>query len=822
MWPGPEAIAIWVELVAERKKDIIENMDSSQIQGLAARVAAQQEISRADLAAWDASARAWLLSADEVQKFNLTQLRLIIKDSGLLVSSLGTTYHSVIEVWITAMKTLQEIILGRPQRISKGALLVGLSCWHIFPDLNVVGPLAHVKFSDELVNKGGIVTVGLQNASAGDDLGVQWSLSLSHLRYYGNPVVVSASAGANGSRISMEDLHMVALGSLFEAWGDYISSPDAGARMIVVLKSCLGFNTDEEFEMSLPAVYILWSAATRLIESSNLERQRLLCLLAYGRRRGQNFLISFTRTLEPVFGLASPHTLWASLSPGKGVKISTAQRIDDLRKIADLCGLSSRDCVIRYRQAEDSMGTAQYAYTTAIPLTKPSLKRTTEGDLKNTAGHLYWCSQTSSLSRLYPVTETNKKYRLIWSSAPECFRLDSPDQQSVDFGHFIGDINETSLFHVTFDSTTTIFSDTEVVDILEAFGPNLPGLRDALASLDHARSATRFDGSNIVQIWETASYLLLTSLTLLAEAGRIYRHLPGATVSISIVDQSMWKVSYSDRLSYRLADKFACIAMFETGSHSVSSGKLESVMAMSSGNSIYVASALLQDPLEPNSYGPQGIVRIVGNIDHPGVVMLVPPQAPLIREADPANWRVINHDEFDGKLESCFSGTSLHLSFTKYEVPLSVPIGAVDAEVSMVETLISTHDQKHWVADLDIIANLRCEELFKRLQSPHCRHEGTGPKPSKENAVLQIGRACGRRLVSISSWEELLDPPENLGSTCIGVVRAFDSWHARLATMSVSVQRRLRTVVLPTESFCTICGADVYRNMAEFAQILIF
>ena len=95
-----------MELVAERKKDIIENTDASQLQGMAARVAAQQEISRMDLAMWDASARAWLMSADEVQKVNLTQLRLIIKDCGLFVSTLGATYDSVIDVWTVAMKTL--------------------------------------------------------------------------------------------------------------------------------------------------------------------------------------------------------------------------------------------------------------------------------------------------------------------------------------------------------------------------------------------------------------------------------------------------------------------------------------------------------------------------------------------------------------------------------------------------------------------------------------------------------------------------------------------------------------------------------------------
>lgn len=835
MWPGPEATAIWVELVAERKKDINEKMDASQIQGLAARVAAHQEISRSDLAAWDASARAWLLSADEVQKFNLTQLRLIIKDSGLLVSSLGTTYKSVIDVWITAMKTLQDLILGRPQRVSKGALLVGLSCWHIFPDLNVVSPLKHVKFNDELVDNGGVVTLGLQSASPGDDLGVQWSLSLSHLRYYGNPVVVSTSIGSNGSRISMPDLHMIALGSLFERWGECITDPCAGARMLVVLKSSLGYRTDEEFETDLPGIYIICSAAMRLINSSELERQRILCLLAYGRRRGQNFLISPLKSVRPAFGLANPDTLWAALSPPKGVALTTAQQIENLRIFANLCGLSSGDCIIRYHCGSNDMGISQYAYTkyaytTAIPLLKRPFKRNPEGELKNDRSHVTWAP---GISPNLPELKTNKDHLLLWINAPECFQLNSlstaaepqgPDDRMVQFCHLVGDVTETSLFHLDPDAVTMNLVDTTITNILEAFGPNLPGLRNATC----VSSSYFIEESNLpYSYWtdDSGRASLLKSLKCLAEASHIYRQLTGATVSISIVDHPIYKAPFFDSHSfgtqYSLAEKLACIAMFETGSHTVRSEQLKSVMAMSSGNSIYVANALLQDPLEANQYGPQGITRIVGNIDHPGVVMLAPPQAPLVREEDPGSWRVVNHHKFDGKVENCFSGTSLHLSFTKYEVPLSVSIGAVDAEISMVETLISTHDQKHWVADLDIIASLRSTE-FTRLQSPRCTHEGTNPRPTMENAAVQIGRASGKRLVSISSWEELLDPPGNLGITSIGVVRASDSWHARLATMSVSVQRRLRTVVLPTEPLCTICGADVYRNMASFAQILIF
>ena len=150
-----------------------------------------------------------------------------------------------------------------------------------------------------------------------------------------------------------------------------------------------------------------------------------------------------------------------------------------------------------------------------------------------------------------------------------------------------------------------------------------------------------------------------------------------------------------------------------------------------------------------------------------------------------------------------------------------MPIGAKDADVTIVETLISTHDRQSWVADLDIIASLRCEQFFKRLSPPRCKHENDCPRPPMEIAVTQIEKISRRQLVSINSWEELLDTPADLGASSIGVVRAFDNWHARVATTSVSVQKKLRTVVLPTEPYCTVCGAFKFAEMEVFAQILI-
>lgn len=225
-----------VEVVEERKAEIKATADESQIRGVADYMASQQIITRAELASWDASARSWILSADEVKQYEQVQLKLITKNVGLSVNSSGNTYKNVTEAWTTAMISLEKLINGMPQSISKGAVLLGLSAWHIFPDLNIVGEKnASVLFRDALVAPGGIITIGLQNINENDDNGVRWSLDLSYLKHYGDPVVVSVSSAADGTRVSANELHIIAFGSLLEAWGTVGDDPIVVAKTILKL-----------------------------------------------------------------------------------------------------------------------------------------------------------------------------------------------------------------------------------------------------------------------------------------------------------------------------------------------------------------------------------------------------------------------------------------------------------------------------------------------------------------------------------------------------------------------------------------------------------
>jgi hypothetical protein len=66
-WPGPEAVSIWSELVAERKKEIETGCRARDMFSIATLMAARQDLRQFDLADGDASARSWLRSAGSVK-----------------------------------------------------------------------------------------------------------------------------------------------------------------------------------------------------------------------------------------------------------------------------------------------------------------------------------------------------------------------------------------------------------------------------------------------------------------------------------------------------------------------------------------------------------------------------------------------------------------------------------------------------------------------------------------------------------------------------------------------------------------------------------
>jgi hypothetical protein len=137
------------------------------------------------------------------------------------------------------------------------------------------------------------------------------------------------------------------------------------------------------------------------------------------------------------------------------------------------------------------------------------------------------------------------------------------------------------------------------------------------------------------------------SLRCLATAADVYKLLPGATVAIEVVSSPIrncqWASSSVPQQHRDIPDPnplrqslyalfpfkltrgqaFACVAYFESGNHNIQPPMLSRVMAMSSGDSIFVAAQLICDPYEPpqkvNSVGFWGMLgeRALICLSHP-------------------------------------------------------------------------------------------------------------------------------------------------------------------------------------------------------------
>ncbi|KAH0565865.1 hypothetical protein GP486_000743 [Trichoglossum hirsutum] len=870
IWPGPEAISVWVELVAGRKREIETSHDSSDASNLSTVAAARQELTRDQLARWDASARAWIRAADEAKKKNQQQLMLIIYNVAIPVSNVTNVYQSVIRAWISSMNAMENLIKGMPQRVQDGAILLCLSAWHLYPDMVVLGSTTtEVEQKDPLLAPGGCLTIGLENSDSSLSGGVYWSLSLAHLRYYGEPIQRSRSIGGDSSRIPFEDFTLAALGSVFIGLGAHESRILAGAKFFTTLWSYLIRKTETEMfsiEKSLAQVIlacssswmnVLVNAANLLVESNDFNRKRASMLARMGYRRGDSFLTHAQKRLPPVFGFTNFGPLFSTL---KGEE----ERIRILRSIASKHNLDANAVIIRYKYSN-----AAFEYATAIPITRSSTKRNSEGIEIPFSGHQRWipaghvslvktncqcfdecedecpciiakaqCSPQCHGPNLITCTNiefdfTQMRIESIHDTGDICTTFDKIDLNAADnemqFSWYDAPISTRATRPTNTSGRTTydpdildgspwssqqathftfLLGDPQTAAIFIRLDQKIP--REITPNeMDIEYLIESFE-SDAVEIGTLIEYLQLLgktnhwkgyfrSLKALASAADIYKLLPNTTVAFSLISQTLHESHWIPLKSQDPGElhletllkpfpldrpsTLACVVMFETGSWNIAPESFENVMAISSGDSIYVAAPLLCDPYE----SPRGneLKRIIGNVGRAGIALLIPPRNVRTRGPLYNKWELVNHDIFDGKAENCFQNTSMHLSFTGYEIPVGVaPQGFQDREIMAIETLISVHDRGKWVGDLDVLS-IFTSDYFHRMHLHDCAH--------MQATELQLNP------VSIDCWEELIDKPDKPG-----IFRAHENWLARLAGATMSIQLQHHTIILP-RSVCWFC-----------------
>jgi hypothetical protein len=219
---------------------------------------------------------------------------------------------------------------------------------------------------------------------------------------------------------------------------------------------------------------------------------------------------------------------------------------------------------------------------------------------------------------------------------------------------------------------------------------SLPGLREGISSNGRRRAID--DDVTTLQRLSPQN----RSLATLYRASLVYQSLPHADVDLSVTAQPLhtakWaQITGQSALTISRPEAFACIAMFDTSHVNLDPKTFIDVMAISSGDTLYVSEMLLNDPSQ--SLTELGIRCLVGNIGRPGMALLLSPRNPILLEPGVDTWSMVNHESFDGKLEDNFRGISLQLSLTGYDMVINVgEHGRRDKEVFYVEAIVSAHE----------------------------------------------------------------------------------------------------------------------------------
>lgn len=807
MWDPPAAISIWMQLISERKRVLAASGNP-----LDCVASSKVSLTRDQIASWHTSTHAWRLTADEANARRQNQLLLIINNLGIPVNTKLSLSESVINAWQSAMLTVDQLVAGIPQSVQTGAPLLGLSAWHLYPNMVVYCPGKYGKpidilQHDPLVKPSGIMTLGIQDIRRRGD-GIYWSLPLAHLRYYGQPIQSEALLSSRTSRFSIDDLTLVALGSIIRRWCASTTDID------LALKILIQFDELVDIPGGLWGAWswlsLLASAARSFLDAESNIRADKLPFIRCGQRRYPLFVDD--PKSDSIFGLSAPSTL-LRLIPGN------AERVRLLRHVAQDFGEHRFLMII---QCKTGCPNSTWELSSVERL-RSRHKRILDNESAVHSAWRYfrWLNRlhvdpteldiqpdSDSIRLDVPIPCFWAPHGYQWQNAPRAFYSNILEQTCVDNDWrrargvtirsllAFGDPDVAALYCLDISYWTQFTLNYLPRTVRDKYRP-LPNIFVA-KHISWALEERLPSSESLFSHLEEGKFSekMLRSFKALLSVSTLYKDLSNATVELKVAEKPLYKHAWipTNNQGHRYhsfggfqlnrEEMFACIARFESGSFNLDPSAMSRVLAISNGNSIYVARCLLQDSCAPRSS--TAIERIVGNFGKTGMAFLICPDIPDVRpeSGDP---QLVPHLPFDGGEEDCFSQTSLHLSFTGWEQ--EIPVGSSgnrDVEASYVEAAIKLYDHGKWVADLNILDVFK--HRFSRMM-PECEQHRESRIPREE--------LC--KLVSIDSWEELLDSPIE-----IGVIRARGNWQARLAAAALAVQRGHETRIIP-EHVCWTC-----------------
>ncbi|KAI3319528.1 hypothetical protein HD806DRAFT_525510 [Xylariaceae sp. AK1471] len=385
IWEPAEAISIWVELVQERRRAITKDLENGAAMPFSlAAAAAQQEIPRAELAKWDASARAWIETANSCSMIlkPQTQLKLILENISLPIQKVESVYPSVIEVWRTSVTIMECVLSGIPQEVQDGTALLGLCSWNLYPDILVFGSkTVEVHMEDDLLPPGGILSLGCTPSATTPVNGISWSLSLAHLRYYGHPIKKQALLREDPSRLTASEFSQVVLGCIMGHWN---INKEMETATLIFLHNFSEYalshsNRMEKFNSYEIGGYLNSTSVFRFLQDATIKlmanEETGNQLLALGRKRSK-FIPDITkdssgsgtaaqRRSRPYFGLDEPQIFLSCLETTTG-KVEFLRRIggrvDALRSLSPIIRHNVRVDKYEEESEEKSEGESEEEY----------------------------------------------------------------------------------------------------------------------------------------------------------------------------------------------------------------------------------------------------------------------------------------------------------------------------------------------------------------------------------------------------------------------------------------------------------------------------
>ncbi|KAH5442970.1 hypothetical protein HBI23_168910 [Parastagonospora nodorum] len=970
MWDQAEAISIWEELLKSREAEVKDTLqqDGDSSMAVWSALASLQSITRKQLGEWDSSARSWLRTADRspIVLVRQNQLDWIISQARNQVNDREVLYGSVMETWKTALIGVEQLLAGSPQEMQTGEILLGLHAWHLYPDINLLDHKDMIDFSDPLVPKGGILTIGLvRNTEATLSGGLHWSLPLAHLRYYGDPIKRTGKLSGVQNRISLPEFMQTVLGILMKLWNVGDSAMEETLRWICLLHELVSTAMRSRAEKETPYAKNNWLAllSRAVIEFLDSKGDRRLLnkrLINAGRVHGSRKLLG--RCTAPYFGLSQTHHIFQLLKTQEG-------KIKFLRDLMQNQPSFDGELIIRYMPK----GTDLEEFASVFPNSYGrTAKRSHDGKIIQYNGvHSRW-TKCKVYERLQKYDETglalpamaegstdhkfeararlleglgediraiknapfetlqmNNEVRVVWGESRVLSNLNEQEKAKAKW-EWIPPFGKVIHYSLLLGDPT----DVALFLRMSQREPRIPESMDFCILKDMIRGGdVNMDllPAILYEAVTSSSDQCARSLSAVATMHQIYTLLPGATLAIKILESkepllnAVWlpnsiagpsnyshlnrhkqdkrdvtddqlehdvkisqhfdeafadvaraaelpsqentavfrkstrsllesfKASFMNPFELSVTQSLSCILYFDSGTFNIPASHMDEIMAISSGDSLFIAAPLLSDPAERGSKGSK-IKHIMGNIGRAGTALLKPPDNPRVRTVGVEHWYLISGENWDGERRDAFQDTSLHLWFTGSSLAIDRKknaLGEKDVELYMLQSVVSVHgrgtkENGEWMADLDIMKALRdpalhFQTLFEscaaqttiELEAEQCMQDSKTSLPLPEQ--LQVGAAYTSaqdplcmihmdstyessklELLAVENWMELLHTQTN---SCIFLAQG--NWQARQAATAVSMAKGRKTCIL-SEKTCWACIADQFPYALKDGQMVTF